>query len=356
MVRFSPKFSIGIKIFGIATSMLVFLVVIVGINYDRIKKVNNELIDLSKYSTPLTTHLNTINIRVLKQQIHLERILQLYESEPVNWPQIEQEFAEFEQQGKRVDEEVDSAIALSYDALSHAKLIRDIIQVARLKPLLYNLEEEHQEFHNRGLQIIQSLQTGNSTLINFLENELQEEEEQFNRQIQGVFQELGIFIQDSARNADREERAILNLNIILISLATGFGILSAFTLTAGLVNPLKKLIGSTKEVEGGNLDIQVAIASGDEIETLADAFNLMVEEIKEKEQIQNTFGQYVDPRIVENLIQQKSKQSFGEKQNVTVFFSDVVGFTAISEMLAPEGLVKLLNQYFYPCCRTDRTL
>lgn len=346
MARFFPKFSIGVKIFAIATSMLAFLAIMMGINYDRIKKVNDELIDLAEYLTPLTAHTTIINARVLKQQIHLERILQLYESEPINWQQIEEELAAFEEQGKKVGEEIQTAIALSRKAISHAKLLRDIVQFARVAPLLSHIKEEHEEFNDRGLQIARSLQTKNDNFIDFLEDELQEEEQRFNQQVQSLFQELSEFTQRSARNAEREEREILHLNIILMILATGFGIVSAFILTMGLVNPLKKLLRSTREVEKGNLNIQVGISSGDEIETLGNAFNLMIEEIKEKEQIKNTFGQYLDPRIVESLIQQKAQKNIEEKQIATVLFSDVAGFTGISEMLAPEGLVKLLNQYF----------
>ena len=340
------KFSIGVKIFAIATSMLGFLVLMVGINYDRIKKVNDELIDLARYLTPLTANTTVINVRLLKQQIHLERILQLYESEPIDWQQIEREFSEFKRQGDSVDEEINTAIALSREAISHAKLVRDMIQLARLEPLLLALEEEHQEFYDRGLQIVHSLQEGNQELLDFLENEIKEEEERFNRQMQSIVRELGEFTQQSAELADRGEREILRLNIILMGFATGFGVICAFTLTMGLIRPLKKLVDSTREVERGNLEIQVAIASGDEIETLSNAFNLMVGEIKEKEQIKNTFGQYVDPRIVENLIQQRPQKRIEKQQIVTVFFSDIAGFTGISEMLAPEGLVKLLNQYF----------
>ncbi|MGK7926147.1 MAG: Tar ligand binding domain-containing protein, partial [Spirulina sp.] len=224
MARFFPRFSIGVKIFGIATSMLAFLVVVVGINYNRIKRVNDELIDLAEYLTPLTAHVNVMNVRVLKQQIHLERMLQLHESEPVDWPQIKAEFAEFERQGAKVDEDVNAAIALSREAISHAKVLRDIVQFARLEPLLDHLEEEHEEFHDRGVQIVQSLQSGNQELIDFLEDELKEEERRFNQQVQSLFRELGEFTQRSARLAHRREREILQLNLILMGWATGFGV------------------------------------------------------------------------------------------------------------------------------------
>ncbi|NES98257.1 MAG: adenylate/guanylate cyclase domain-containing protein [Desertifilum sp. SIO1I2] len=101
----------------------------------------------------------------------------------------------------------------------------------------------------------------------------------------------------------------------------------------------------TQAVEQGNLEVQVAITSTDEIGILSESFNLMLDKVRQKERIKATFGQYVDPRIVEELIHQKTSNNTTNKQIVTVFFSDIAGFSTISEMLTPGGLVKLINQY-----------
>jgi adenylate cyclase len=72
----------------------------------------------------------------------------------------------------------------------------------------------------------------------------------------------------------------------------------------------------------------------------------MVGGLKQKEAITETFGQYVDPRIVKGLIEDQQFSQKGEKRLMTVFFSDLEGFTSISEKFSAEGVVRLLNQYF----------
>ena len=68
---------------------------------------------------------------------------------------------------------------------------------------------------------------------------------------------------------------------------------------------------------------------------------------RHKQRIKETFGQYVDPRIVENLITGRPDNALsGEKQVVTVHFSDLVAFTALAELLSPAGLVGFINEYF----------
>jgi adenylate cyclase len=72
----------------------------------------------------------------------------------------------------------------------------------------------------------------------------------------------------------------------------------------------------------------------------------MVLGLREKERIKETFGQYVDPRVVEGLIGGGQELTAGEKQVATLFFSDIAGFSAISERLAPANVVDLINAYF----------
>jgi len=62
--------------------------------------------------------------------------------------------------------------------------------------------------------------------------------------------------------------------------------------------------------------------------------------------ITSVFGKYVSPVVIDNLIKNPDKINLGgEKRNITIFFSDIRGFTSISEKLEPEELVHLLNDY-----------
>jgi adenylate cyclase len=69
-------------------------------------------------------------------------------------------------------------------------------------------------------------------------------------------------------------------------------------------------------------------------------------EEREKRMVKTFFSQQVSGELLEVLMENPEvlKKS-GERREMTVFFSDVAGFTSISERLEPEGLVDLLNQY-----------
>lgn len=69
-------------------------------------------------------------------------------------------------------------------------------------------------------------------------------------------------------------------------------------------------------------------------------------ERKEKQRIKNAFSHYVSPDIINELMAHPEKLKLGgEKREVSILFSDIRGFTSISEKLSPEQLVALLNDY-----------
>jgi adenylate cyclase len=74
---------------------------------------------------------------------------------------------------------------------------------------------------------------------------------------------------------------------------------------------------------------------------------IVVEDITHEQRMMSTLSRYVDRRVAEELI--KDKQSLklgGVRRKVTVLFSDIRGFTTISESAAAEEIVDLLNDYF----------
>jgi len=74
-------------------------------------------------------------------------------------------------------------------------------------------------------------------------------------------------------------------------------------------------------------------------------YRYMTEE-KEKRFIKGAFGQYLAPNVVNQLIDNPNMLKLGgERKVLTAFFSDIEGFTSISEKMTPEELVAFLNEY-----------
>jgi adenylate cyclase len=72
-------------------------------------------------------------------------------------------------------------------------------------------------------------------------------------------------------------------------------------------------------------------------------------EERERERIRKTFESYVAPAVVQEMLKHPEQLRLGgERREITVLFTDIRGFTAMSENLDPEALVKLLHDFLNP--------
>ncbi len=100
-------------------------------------------------------------------------------------------------------------------------------------------------------------------------------------------------------------------------------------------------------VAKGNYGDPLIIRSQDEIGQLTRGFNTMVEGLKERDFIRNTFGRYVDQEIARELLKRpEATRLGGEKREVAILMSDIRQFTPLAETLSPDVIIGLLNRYF----------
>ncbi len=133
------------------------------------------------------------------------------------------------------------------------------------------------------------------------------------------------------------------LTIIIILL----GILLSLGLSMYISRPINKLRESTKALGQGDFDHRVKIPRNDELGDLGSAFNKMAEDLADKEKMQESFGRYVTPEIVDMIMEDPDNPWMkGSRVEATVLFVDIRGFTSLSEEKEPEVIVELLNDYF----------
>jgi len=127
----------------------------------------------------------------------------------------------------------------------------------------------------------------------------------------------------------------------------------AVALVGGLVfarsiaRPVENVARVAQEVGKGNLEVEVErVRSGDEIGQLALRMNEMIRGLRERDFIRDTFGRYVSPEVAKKVLTDPSAlHPGGELRKVTIMFSDLRGFTSLSEQLSPAEMVAVLNAY-----------
>jgi class 3 adenylate cyclase len=114
-----------------------------------------------------------------------------------------------------------------------------------------------------------------------------------------------------------------------------------------VTSTVRHLSSRVETVAEGNFGEKITVTSRDEIGQLATSFNAMVDGLKERDMIRNTFGQYVDPDFAAHLLEQpETGRLGGRRQEVAIFMADIRGFTPMVEDVPPEATIDLLNRYF----------
>jgi len=146
---------------------------------------------------------------------------------------------------------------------------------------------------------------------------------------------------DVALTRARNEAAVITFVMVVLGIGGGVGLAA---LLSGRIN---RLVQWTRAIAEGNFDVTLAVTSRDEIGALTESFNQMARSLREKEMIKRAFTRYVAREVVEEILKDPENLVLsGERRQVTVLFCDVRGFTPMSERLAPEEVVLLLNDFY----------
>lgn len=70
-----------------------------------------------------------------------------------------------------------------------------------------------------------------------------------------------------------------------------------------------------------------------------------VSQEQEKRRVRNLFSRFISPEMVDQMMKTQDLNSVNKRADLTIIFTDIRGFTTLSEKLTPEGVVSLLNPY-----------
>ena len=150
--------------------------------------------------------------------------------------------------------------------------------------------------------------------------------------------------------ADRETAAEIVRNLVVVIgvlLAGGVAvsIVLASLVAASVARPLDAVQQAMARVRDGALDVRCDVISNDEIGAVTEGFNSMVEGLRERERIRDTFGKYVSPEVRDEILTGRAAAA-GALREVTILFADLRDFTPWVEAAPAAEVVADLNAYF----------
>ncbi len=149
-----------------------------------------------------------------------------------------------------------------------------------------------------------------------------------------------VFTEDAVLGPVHRARLVmLIVAIILLSLS----MYAAMRIARQMVEPIVQLTAGVIRVKKGDLSTRLTVTTHDEIGILTEEFNEMINHLREKLKMEK----FVSESTI-SMIREKRDDELdlgGTRKNMAFLFSDIRGFTAMSEKLPPEEVVAILNEY-----------
>jgi class 3 adenylate cyclase len=339
--------TIASKILGAAIALITLMALASSLSFYMADEVGFRIDRLSTEYIPAYGQLARANVISLEQALALRRLLLAAKVIPPNQDEITALHGSFDAKGAEFREVLGSARSHINAEIGSGNAFADPIELARIDARIGAvLDDDQRHYTDEVGRLLKTIGVPTSDAFANESPRVEAIRDEINQHLEGISGDLYRVVRDAAQVTRKSQTRVVVIGAVLTTLAAALGLVVSALISGGLVRPLRRLLEGTRAVESGRLEVNVPVRSHDEVGRLTEAFNRMTEQLRVKERIRETFGKYIDPRVVEGLIDRPMlTQGEGQRRMMTVLFCDMKGFTAMSEGMTPQGLVKVMNRY-----------
>jgi class 3 adenylate cyclase len=339
--------SIRRKIVGIALGLVVLMIATSVLSTLMANRVAHLLDELANKYVPAYADLARAHVRSLEGAIALRQMVIAKMQTPPDDAAFAQRMQIYRSKDAEVTEEAEAAGKLIDSIIEDPSTPSDNVALAhiegRIEAATTDVRRLLNEEHSR---LISQLEARDFPEVQRSLQRTDDLRDQFNQRIDEIRVAMLAQVQASAATVMLNQQRAIWVTVIVTAIAAILGLLFAALVGGGITRPVRLLLQGARDVEAGQLDRLIDVVTRDEIGQLTAAFNRMVGQLRQKEDMRRTFGRYIDPRVAEGLINQSGAAATeGQRRVMTVMFCDMKGFTRLSEGMTPQGLVKVMNRY-----------
>jgi class 3 adenylate cyclase len=334
------------KIVGIALGLIVLMMTTSVLSTLMSRTVGHLLDELTTRYIPAYSRLAGVNVRSLERALALRRMIIAKMQMPPDENGYAVRLQEFQARDEEVKKEADAARRLINAIISDASTPSDNAALARIEARIETVASDlRSQLSEDDAQILIQLDARDFVALRTSLAHVDALRDQFIKKIDEIRADMLTQVVASNNTVIQNQSRAIETSAVATGLAATLGLCFALMVSGGIARAVQRLLEGAREVEAGRLDKAISITTRDEIGELSAAFNRMVEQLRKNERIRETFGRYIDPKVVQGLIDRPEVATDGERRVMTVMFCDMKGFTSMSEGLTPQGLVKIMNCY-----------
>jgi class 3 adenylate cyclase len=341
------KQSIRRRIVAIAVGLIILMVATSVLSMVMVGRVGHLLDELTARYIPANAHLTRINILSLERALALRRMVIAKMQEPPDEIEYKARKQLYDAKDAEVDSEAQAARKLINAIIEDTSTPSDNAELARIDTRIESLmSDTRRHLTQESGELLLALDARDFTAVRHGLARVDALRDELDERINAVRVELAKVSYGAVATIRSEQSRAVLISAIATLLAAIVGLIFANLVSGGIIRSVRQLLEGTRAVEAGQLDQSIDVTTRDEIGQLAAAFNRMVVQMRENRRVRETFGKYIDPRVVEGLIDRPNLTAAeGQRRLMTVLFCDLKGFTSLSEGMTPQGLVKVMNRY-----------
>jgi len=341
------KQSIRRRIVAIAVGLIILMVATSVLSMVMIGRVSHLLDELTARYIPANAHLTRINILSLERALALRRMVIAKMQEPPDEVGYKLRKQLFDAKDAEVDSEAQAARKLINAIIEDTSTPSDNAALARIDSRIDSLmSESRRHLKQETGELLSVLDARDFAAVRRSLARVDALRDELNEKIDATRADMVKASYGAIATIRSEQTQAVLTSAIVTLLAAIVGLIFANLVSGGIIRSVRQLLEGTRAVEAGRLDQSIDVTTGDEIGQLAAAFNRMVVQLRDNQRVRETFGKYIDPRVVEGLIDRPNLTAAeGQRRVMTVLFCDLKGFTSLSEGMTPQGLVKVMNRY-----------
>jgi class 3 adenylate cyclase len=349
--------SIRRKIVGIAIGLVILMVITSVLSMLMASRVGQLLDELTNKYVPAYGDLARANVRSLERALALRQMVIAKMETPPDEAAYAERLRAFQTKDAEVEEEALAARKLISSIIDDTSTPSDNVALARIDSRIEAAVTDVRGLLNdENKELIRQLEARDVASVQRSLKRVDAMRDEFSQKVDQIRAEMLAQVRASATTVITDQQRAIWITIGVTGIAAMLGLLFAGLVSTGITRPVRLLLQGTRDVDAGQLDRSIEVVTRDEIGQLSAAFNRMVDQLRHKELIRKTFGRYIDPRVVEGLIDQPAVAATeGQRRVMTVMFCDMKGFTALSEGMTPQGLVKVMNRYLSTMSEPIRT-